>query len=433
MNVSGDVKFLADDVYGAAASIVFPLLHAGARVLGADPTGLRQRSGAMPECAAPCLWLHGASAGEMAAAANLAALLRARGLRFAAAYTTTNDAGLRLVRGRLAAGDVSALAPWDAPRWVGRVFDRWRPAALVLIETELWPALIGAAAARRIPVVCASARIYPRDVARYRLIRRFLRPTFERLTAVLAQSERELATFVALGVPSGRCVVAGNLKHAVHAPAADEAAAFRRAVGLADGDRVWTVGSLHADETELLLAACALLPAQRRRVIVAPRHRAAQAAIEAGASERGWALGKRSAPGGGTWQILLLDTMGELRTAYAGSDLALIGGSFAPHGGHDVIEPLRCGVPVLFGPHSAHAEPEASALRAATPAAVVATAGALAERIDEWMSDESQRQSMWARQVAALPDPAEIGQRYAAAIAPWLQACRPPLSLQPSS
>jgi 3-deoxy-D-manno-octulosonic-acid transferase len=357
----------------------------------------------------------------MAAAANLVALLRGRGLEFAAAYTTTNSAGLRLIAGRLASTDVCALAPWDAPRRVGRVFDRWRPAALVLIETELWPALIGAAAERAVPVVCASARIYPRDVPRYRLIRRFLRPTFERIAAVLAQNERERAQFVALGVPPARCTAAGNLKHVAAPVTTAEADEFRRAVRLRGDERVWVAASLHADEAALLWRACARLPPDFARVIVAPREPAAVGALEAGAKALGWASSRRSAPGRSEWRVLVLDTMGELRLAYAAAAVAVIGGSFAAHGGHDLIEPLRCGVPVLFGPHTGHVEPEASALRAATPAAAVATPEALAERLAEWMGDEPLRQSVWARQHAVLPDRGAIGERYGAAIAPWLQ------------
>ena len=421
-----------DRLYAALAPAVFHALRLGARVLRADHEGLRQRSGWLPACPGPSLWLHGASAGEMAAAANLVAVLRAAGFRFAAAYSTTNRAGLRLIARRMLPGDVSALAPWDAPRWVARGLDCWQPAALVLVETELWPALILAAARRSVPVVCASARIYPRDVPRYRLIRRLLRPTLQRVTAVLAQSADERARFIALGAPPARCAVAGNLKHAAPAASAHEGDAFRQAVGLAAGEPVWIAGSLHADEAALLCAACERLPVAAQRVIVAPRHAAAQAAVEAAARSRGWKVARRSAATRGDWRVLLLDSMGELRAAYAGAALAVVGGSFAAHGGHDLVEPLRCGAPVLFGPHTAHVEPEASALRAAVPSAMVSTAPALADRIAAWMTDDALRREVWTRQHAVLPDPDAVGARYREAFAPWLETCRAPLTAQSS-
>ena len=395
-----------DRIYAGAATAIFAAIHAGARLVGVGETALRQRRGEMPPCAAPCLWLHGASAGEMAAAANLVAILRDAGVRFAAAYTTTNDAGLRFIQSRLDSADVAALAPWDMPRWVGRACDAWRPLALVLIETELWPGLIGAAAARGIPVLCASARIYPRDVPRYRVIRRWLRPTLRRIDAVLAQSDQERARFVALGAPPARCTTAGNLKHAV-AVAAD-GARFRAAVGLDRDEPLIVIGSLHADEIEFAAAVVARVQA---RVVIAPRHERATALI----AGRGWRLTRRSHGPIGAARVLLLDTMGELNAAYAAATVAVVGGSFAPHGGHDLVEPVRAGAPVLFGRHTGHIA-EADALRAAD----VGTPDALAACVAAWLADPALRHGVQSRQRAVLPDTAAIAARYLAALAPLL-------------
>jgi 3-deoxy-D-manno-octulosonic-acid transferase len=408
---------LAERAYHRLAPLAFVLVHLAARLGGTPADALRQRRGFLPAVGDPCLWLHGASAGEMAAASNLVALLRAHGHRFAAAYTSTNAAGLALIQTRLAAGDVSALAPWDAPAWVDRALDRWRPAALCLIETELWPVLIHAATRRGVPVLSVSARIYRRDVARYRLVRGVMAPTLRRLTAVLLQSEAERARFAALGAPLERCAVAGNLKHL--APPAD-ATAFRLAVGLDGGERVVVVGSLHADEVTFLVAALACLPAPWPRLIVAPRHPPALVAFEHAAARRGWSTARRGAPRSGA-RVLLLDSVGELRAAYAGAALALVGGSIGAHGGHDLVEPVRAGAPVLFGPHTAHVEPEARALRAAVPESLVRTPQELAGRIGAWLDDEDLRLSALQRQRAVLPDPGVIAARYLTALAAWLQ------------
>lgn len=420
-SASGDARPAttgADRIYGALAPLVFGAVHLGARALGTDAAALRQRRGELPPCARPCLWLHGASAGEMAAAATLVALLREHGLRFAAAYTTTNRAGLDLIARRLADGDVGALAPWDVPRWVARALDGWRPAALVLIETELWPALIHAAARRGVPVLCASGRIYPRDVPRYRLVRRWLRPTLQRLD-ILAQDATERARFVALGADPTRCAVGGNLKQAARPPSPGEVANFRSAVGLGADERLWVAGSLHADEAELLAAACAGLPPALRRVVVAPRHASALPAFAAACAAHGLRVARRSRTPA-DWQVLLLDSMGELRTAYAAAALAVVGGGFAAHGGHDLAEPLRCGVPVLFGRRTEHVAADAAALRAATPAACVASADEMAARVAEWLSDAALRAATLERQRAALPDPLAVAAAYVAACGPWL-------------
>ena len=400
-----------DRVYAGAATLAFGAVYAGARVARVSDEALRQRRGEMPACASPCLWLHGASAGEMAAASNLVRVLRDGGLSFAAAYTTTNQAGLQLIERRLSPGDVAALAPWDAPRWVARACDAWQPAALLLIETELWPGLIRAAAERGIAVVCASARIYPRDVARYRLIRRWLQPTCARIAAVLAQSDAERARFVDLGVPAWRCAVVGNLKHALGAPADGDT--FRRAVGLGAEEPLVVFGSLHADEVDFVADAVTRAGA---RSVLAPRHADGVRASE----QRGWGLARRSHGVVGDWDVLVLDTIGELAAAYAAATVAVVGGSFAAHGGHDLIEPLRAGAPVLFGARTDHVA-EADALRAADSSAVVTSPGALADRLRQLLADPLERRALHDRQCATLPSPDAIATRYLQALTPILR------------
>jgi 3-deoxy-D-manno-octulosonic-acid transferase len=408
----------AERVYQRVAPLAFSLVHLAARAAAVDAGALRQRRGMLPPVAGPCLWLHGASAGEMAAATKLVGLLRGHGFTFTAAYTATNDAGLALVRRRLAPGDVCALAPWDVPRWVARGLDCWQPRALVLIETEIWPALIHAAAARRVPVLSASARIYPRDLPRYRLVRPVIASSLRRLTAVLAQSEAERQRLQMLGAPPERCAVAGNLKHVLPPDRAD-ASAFRKAVGLRAGQRVWTAGSVHADEVAFLCAAVERLPA-RVQVVVAPRRASALRALDAEVQRRGWVAARRSDAARPDWRLLVLDTMGELRAAYAAAAVAFVGGTIGRHGGHDLIEPLQCGAPVLFGPHTAHVEPEAGALRTALPSALVRSPEELAARVGAWLNDDRARAAALALQRAALPDPEAIGRAYIEALAPFM-------------
>jgi 3-deoxy-D-manno-octulosonic-acid transferase len=280
--------------------------------------------------------------------------------------------------------------------------------------------LIHAAAARDVPVLSASARIYPRDVWRYRLVRRVIAPSMRRLAAVLAQSAPERERLLALGATPERCVVAGNLKHVLPADGA-EAAAFRSAIGMRDGERVWTAGSVHADEVQFLSDAIDRLPAP---VVVAPRRASAVQALEAEAERRGWVVARRSRGTQHGWRVLVLDTMGELRAAYAAAAVAFVGGTVGQHGGHDLIEPLQSGAPVLFGPHTAHVEPEAGALRAALPRAVVRTPEELAERVSLWLQDDRARAAALAQQRAALPDPEVVGRCYLEALAPLMQGAR---------
>lgn len=412
-----------DRVYRAAAPWAFGLAWVAARLLGASPDELRSRAGMLPQACAPLLWFHGASAGEMSAAARLAQLLGEHGCRFSAGYTATNRAGLEYARNVGGTHALAALGPWDASRWLERAFDRWRPLALFLVETELWPGLVLAACRRKVPVFCVSGRIYPRDLPRYRAIRPFIAPTLRRLTAILAQNETERARFVELGAPDRRCFAAGNLKYLALDPERDSTGGSCRAsFGVLPADRVLVFGSVHEDEIGLVFDVLDRLVRQPLRVIIAPRHRSAAPAVVREAARRGLSVGRRSQSGSlGSWQVLVLDTFGELRSAYSIATTAVIGGGFRDHGGHNPMEPLFGGTPVMFGPHFGHFEHEAAELARAAPEARVAGAGELSARLEQWLEDEERRRRVLALQRGVLPDGAEIAQRYLSLLLPRLE------------
>jgi 3-deoxy-D-manno-octulosonic-acid transferase len=438
---------LADRLYGIVGAAVAPSIWLAARLAGVDSTALRQRRGFLPHTSSPVWWFHGASAGELAAALRLARLLRQNDYVFRAAFTSTNQAGLDFIRHNAIEGDVAALVPWDTPRWVDRALDTWKPSALFLIETELWPRLILAAHRRRIPVFCASARIYARDVWRYRLLRPLMQPTLRRVTAVLAQDEIERQRFLSIGAPAERCFTLGNLKHAdfpsmsktrdgdglpsarirwehqmrcegTPAPSAAQA-------GLEDDGRAVIFGSLHGDEVDLVADAIAGAIALEVRVVIAPRHPAdAQHMLEA-LRGRGWRCARRlDRAARSDWQILLLDSMGELSTAYRGAIVAVIGGGWRRHGGHNPFEALAAGTPVLVGPHSAHFEAEQELLRQHSPEAVLQSSTTLAAVLHRCLVNPAQRDDMLRRQQRALPDGEAIAQRYMLAISTHLEGLR---------
>jgi len=424
----------AEGAYRALAPAGFGLVWAVSLLLGASRRELRSRVGEVPAAGSPLVWFHGASAGEMAAALKLADLLRGSGRRFTAAFTTTNRAGIDLVA-RLAPPDhVATLVPWDAPRWVARTFDRWRPRALFLIETELWPNLVLEAWRRSIPVLVVSGRIYARDLARYRAIRPLIRPTLERLSAIVAQSEVERERFVRLGAPAERCIVGGNLKH-LATERTSSGSGFRATW---NSRPAVVFGSVHRDELRTVFSALdrtaagpSALPRNRSRhdrrcagapprAIIAPRHLSSVPAIMRTAARRGWiALRSSEAVPDATWDLLVLDRMGELASAYANAAVAVVGGGFGRHGGHNPLEPVMQGTPVMAGRDLDHFPDDAERLARATPEAIV-DAPALGAQLTAWLEDPVLRRDILARQRAALPCSQEIAARYLAALAPWL-------------
>jgi len=410
-----------DRLYGGTAAVVFGSLRYAARLLGSPPEELACRAGHLPPGGRPLLWIHGASAGEVAAGVTLAGVLRTHGYTFVAGYTAANRAGVRFARTAAAPGDCAALAPWDSPSWVRHAFDCWRPAALCLVETELWPQLILEAAQRRVPVCCVSARVYPRDVRRYRLVRRWLGSVLQRVSLFLAQDDTERSRLVEIGAPAERCVVTGNLKHVGVTFAAAGDRLPRSALGLDATDIVIVAGSLHSDEVAFLFTALDHLRDARLRVVIAPRHAAAITAIHAAARRRDWRVCQRSAgilvP---QWHVLILDSIGELPDVYGLATAAVVGGGFAPHGGHNPCEPVARGVPLFFGRHFVHFDAEARALAAAAPEAQVDTPVQLAAQLAACCTDAARQQRLARRQRQALPDGDAVAQRYLSALAPCL-------------
>ncbi len=407
-------------IYTALSPCVFAASLGFAYLTGASAGELRERMGRLPPAAAGSIWLHGASAGEMAGAVRLVAALRRQGWCSTAIFTAANRAGVAYAARCAQPGTVAALAPWDVRRWLGRAFDSWRPSALFLIETELWPLLVFEAHRRNIPVLSLSARIYPTDVPRYHAIRNFMLPTLHRLARILAQNETERDRFIALGAAAETVVAAGNLKHLEQRRPADRVR-LRRLIGLGADEELVVFGSMHRREMPLVSQAIAAVAAHNTRFVVAPRHLSSLADVLrlSAALNLPFQLRSKLQPEV-NWRILVLDTMGELSDFYALASIAVVGGGFARHGGHNLLEAVQAGAPVLFGVHCDHFEHEARVLAAATPQAVVDGPQALAQRLREWLQDDARRRQILSRQRLTLPDTAAITRRYLDELSPYL-------------
>ena len=365
------------------AAVAFVLRPAW-RVGGSERLGIHP--GALAPGAQRPTWVHGASVGEITAALPLIDALAERGPVVASTTTLTGRALIRERRPAIPSG----LAPLDHPWCVARALDRVRPARLVLIETELWPGWIAGCARREIPVLLASARISDRSLPRYRRFAWALRPSLERLRAVGARSDADAERFAELGVPAGRIRVTGDLK--LDQPAEGAALAPALAACL-DGAPLLVAGSTHPAEEVAVLDALALAETHGHalRLVVAPRRpeRLDEVAAALDRSGRRWrrrtALGddvRPLAPG----EVLLLDSMGELSAVYARATVAFVGGTLAPVGGHNLLEPLHHGVPVLFGPHTEAVRQSAEWLVDSGAGRRVADAAGLGEAVLDWLA-----------------------------------------------
>jgi 3-deoxy-D-manno-octulosonic-acid transferase len=336
-------------VAAVSALVGAPVLLGAAAVSPRWRVGLRERLGAGATEPDHPLWVHAASVGEILAASRLVDALQAKGH---AVVTSTSTATGRDVMAAARPLLSCRLAPLDHPWCVDAALARVSPRALVLIETELWPVWIAAAARRGIPVVLVSGRLSDRSFPRYRRLAPLLARTLARLAAVGARTERDRERFVALGALPERVSVVGDLKlepDPAPRPLAPDLAAAIGEVPLL------VAGSTHPGEEAAALAALAAVESAGHpaALLLAPRHldRTDEVAAAVRASGRRLVLrsGLPAAPLA-RGDVLVLDSLGELAAVYARAAAAFVGGTLAPVGGHNVLEPAAARRPVVFGP-----------------------------------------------------------------------------------
>jgi len=294
------------------------------------------------------LWLHAVSLGETLAAAPLIDALRAArpGLRLLLTHTTATgrEAGARLLRD----GDAQCWLPLDTPGACRRFFAHWRPSRGVLMETEVWPVLLAASERAAVPVRLANARLSERSLRKGERFGTLLRGAAARLRQVIAQTEADAERLRRMGATE--VIVGGNLKFD-STPAPELLALGRRWRAAVAKPVILFAVSREGEETLLLEAWKALRPAAL--LLVVPRHPQRFDEVEALLASAGLRVARRSAwgdadpPAADAW---LGDSMGEMPAYYAAADVALLGGSFAPLGGQNLIQAASCGCPLLMGP-----------------------------------------------------------------------------------
>jgi 3-deoxy-D-manno-octulosonic-acid transferase len=347
--------------------------------------GIEERLGRVPAAAAalaaPPIWLHCASVGEALSAAPLVTRLRERCPQRPLVVSTTTTTGRAVARDELHA-DVATLLPVDALHIVDRVFRRLRPRALLVVETEIWPGLFRAAARVGAPIAVVSGRVSARTVERGRWAGPLLPAALAQVSVFGMQTVDDAERIVALGAPPARVHVTGSLKAARVPPAAEPPPL----AGL-DARRLVVAASTQPGEEEFVLQAFAPLRRVYRDalLLIAPRRpeRFDEVAAILDAARVHWL--RRSAAGAAVAadvEVLLLDSIGELTRFFSSAWTVFVGGTVAPLGGHNVLEPAAYGRAVAFGPHTENVAAAAEALCAAGGAETVHSPGELARYWD---------------------------------------------------
>ena len=376
--------------------------------------GLRERLGRVParivqrEAASgkPAIWIHAVSVGEVLGVSGLVAELKKRFPSHRVVVSTTTDTGQKLAGERFGAENVFYV-PVDFAFAIRPYLRALRPELIVIAETEFWPNLLRCARNSGARIAIVNARISDRSLPRYRRFRFLLRRVLSRVDMFLAQSQEDSKRLVAIGAPAPRVRVCGNLKFDGDAPGSLEfVAQLKRRLTESNAFPILVCGSTADGEEALLLEMFreVLRKYPTALMILAPRRPERFNEVAQLLAASGFEYWRRSSLASSTvlrGGILLLDSIGELAAIYAVATVAFVGGSLAPRGGHNILEPAYFGLPIMVGSHMENFR-DILAIFQAQDAVRVVVEGELASAVLALVADQPGRDAMGLRARATL-------------------------------
>lgn len=355
--------------------------------------------------------VHAASVGEVGVAFQFIEALRRDDPSLRFTVSVTSSTGWKEAQRRLPPQDALIYAPLDLPAFVRRALDAIRPAAFVMIETEIWPNLIRAAHRRGLPMAIVNGRISDKSAPSYRRLRFWFGPVLRLVRLILAQSDLDAARFADAGADPATIRVTGSFKFDVARRDEAKEEMWRALLARLDlfPPRQLLLGASTWEGEEALLMDCYLHLRERHpdlRLALVPRHFERRPAVEAAAAARGLRVLRKSALDAGESPdsrapsrvpddfILLGDTTGEMMGLYPFATVAVVGRTFCSRGGQNMIEPCLCGVPTVVGPETQNFRPVMADLLAAGAIVQVADADALEPALDALLSDPARREAL---------------------------------------
>lgn len=298
----------------------------------------------------PVIWIHAVSVGETRAAQSLVTALQARYPEHVILFTHMTPTGRETSEALFGEGVLRCYIPYDMPFAVDAFLDHFKPTLGLLMETEVWFNLIRGCAERGVPIYLVNARLSERSARGYGFFPSLTRPALAAFTAIGAQTKAEARRLRHLG--ARRVVVTGNLKFDITPPAEAAAMGYAMREMFGPGRPVLALASTRDGEEDLLLEACEKIDVSNLLILLVPRHPQRFDEVAMLLEKRGLRYQRRSAgePVHLLARVVLGDSMGEMFAFYRASDVAVIGGSFLPYGGQNLIEACSVGTPVIIGP-----------------------------------------------------------------------------------
>ena len=333
-----------------------------------------------------CIWIHGASLGEVITLRPFLKLMADTYGRERIFCTSTTIDGLNQLKKDAICG-YATLMPVELPAFTVPFIEKIKPKLMLISETEIWPLLLTTLKRKKVPYAIINGRINEKTVRLMKIAWALFENAVEGIKCVLVQEKQYLRRYKILGVASEKLRISGSFKYDFIDTTPDTAE-LREKIGLSDNRKLICFGSTHPDEEEIILDALEpLWKNMSATVVIAPRHVKRVSQIESMLQKRSIDYSKYSQVNGIARQVLLVDTMGELRNIYAASDLAYVGGSLVEHGGHNLMEPARYSVPIVSGPHTFNFRYEMMALKKANAISVARNCKELNALLTDWISN----------------------------------------------
>ncbi len=342
-----------------ALCLYFPVYFIKLRVLKKERLHITDRMGAHiypPKKGKKVLWIHAVSVGEVMSLQNLIKKMKKTHPDWVIYFSTLTNSGYKVAEEKLTDIDELIYLPFDFRLIVRRFFSIIKPSLFVLTESEFWPQLMREAHRRTQGVLLINGRISSCSYKRYKYIKVFMRKILANIDDFLVQTDEDRKRMELIGADPQRINVAGNLKAEINLKefSGREVLALKKDLNIPEKYKTIVAGSTRKGEDILLLRAFSKALKKRRNIklIIAPRHMDRVDIIRDSCEKLHLKAAKKTSLSSNvTWEVLILDTIGELSRIYAVADTAFIGGSLIPWGGQNLLEPAFYGKPVYFGPH----------------------------------------------------------------------------------
>jgi 3-deoxy-D-manno-octulosonic-acid transferase len=397
------IAFFFDVVYVVLLLLVSPWLAYKALTTGKYRSGLGAKlAGTVPIRLGrrPCVWFHAVSVGEVMMLRRVVAALCSRRPDVEVVVSTSTNTGMDVARQHFAKHMVTYF-PLDFTWAVSRALTRIRPDVVVLAELELWPNFIAAARQFGARIAVINGRMSPRSFRGYRRARFFMHHILSHIDAFAVQTDEFAQRFIEVGAPSTTVTITGSVKYDGVETDRNNASTviLRNLFGLQHDEIVWVAGSTSEPEEQMVLDAYERIRGQypKLRVIVVPRHKERFEEVAKLIQSRGYRLLRRSQLSGELHHadgVILIDTIGELSAVWGLADIAFVGGTFAPRGGQNMIEPAGYSAAVVFGPGVWNFQDTVNHLLACGGARQVTTPDELSNVLDRLTSASDERRQL---------------------------------------